>query len=392
MYLVHKLIIVNIIFVCFYFQDDTSYATDPISTELNILTSDLKQEVLNQEVLPSDNIAFPSKATVIEDLDNIELIQIPTASISNSVILNDSSISNELINPIEPYADSPSLEMDNIRIINENTLNADANIQNLELIDCQIELMDQFSLTDHIELCNEEIQLQEDDDYLRVENICDMPDLFNIYHNSIMVEEDDPATDILIPDQNSVATKRRKTNGKSKAHAASLTGLATAVTKDHFANDSMDETEETRNESYSNWLDSVIERLNMTMDYSGNGSPNPLIFSIPHVYIYSLFNDSKKYEYPNEFTIFQMFFDYLRLRFTVGSRKRLPSHIKTFPSGKYKNLTMFCWKFTNVNLLKTIFKTDNVRNKYRKYLHFLKIIAKNKGFFLLTKFSDGIRN
>lgn len=250
------------------------------------MTSSQKQEVLNQEALASDNIPipFPSKTTVIEDLDNIELIQIPTASISNSVIqLDDSNISNELINPIEPYADSPSLEMDNIRIINENALNADANIQNLELIDCQIELMDQFSLTDHIELCNEEIQLQEEDDYLRVENICDMPDLFNIYHNSIMVEEDDPAADIQTPDQNALATKRRKTNGKSKTHTSSLTGLASTVTKDHFASDSMDEMDETKNESFFNWLDSVIERLNMTMDYSGNGSPNPLIFSIPHV-------------------------------------------------------------------------------------------------------------
>lgn len=236
----------------------------------------MDDEILDHVFVPSDVIASSScssTATVIDNLDNFELIHIPTTSISDGVILSQNNRKDDLSEPIEMQTDIPSMEMDSIRIVNE-----DANIQNLELIDCQIELMDQFNLTDHIEFSNEEIQLQEDDDYLRVENICDMPDLFNIYHNTIMVEDELGANDLMADISPSVS-KRRK-------HSVKLKKSSKTMAHDELLGDKCESgSSEPANlsEKFTNWLDSVIETINMTMDYTGNGRPDPLVFRIPHV-------------------------------------------------------------------------------------------------------------
>lgn len=200
--------------------------------------------MLDHVLVSSDPLE--STAAVIEDLDNIELIQIPT--MSDSVIFEeDEIVKNELTESIE-----------------------DANIQNLELIDCQIELMDQFKLTDHIELCNE------DDDYLRVENICDIPDLFNFYPNTIMVEDELSVSErTKLPEVSPTAVKRRKVATKSRRSIKAAV-IAELDDKDNVPGEDVVER-------FSSWLDSIIETINATMQYSGNGCPEPLVFQIPHV-------------------------------------------------------------------------------------------------------------
>lgn len=243
-----------------------------LKTEIDI--TDMDDELFDEVFVPSDGTSTQTTtATVIDNLDNIELIQIPTSSIGDGVILNQNNSKNDLEEPIELQADIPSMGMDSIRIVNE-----DANIQNLELIDCQIELMDQFNLTDRIEFSNEEIQLQEDDDYLRVENICDMPDLFNIYHNTIMVEDEMGVNDLMADISPSVSKRRKQT--------VKLKKISKAVAHDELLGDKSDSdrTESADlSEKFSDWLDSVIETINMTMDYAGSGRPEPLVFRIPHV-------------------------------------------------------------------------------------------------------------
>lgn len=218
-------------------------------------------------------------ATVtVDDLNNIELIQIPTSStIDNRLILSDESSpldKHELNDAFELPTDIESMGMDSIRIVNE-----DANIQNLELIDCQIELMDQFNLTDHIELSNDEIQLKEDDDYLRVENICDMPDFFNIYQNTIMVEDELDAVDNVADTVHPIVNKRRKVTHKVKKSRNSGVGVDLEASKKC----DVTTTDVEISEKFTSWLDSIIESINMTMNYAGDGCPDPLVFRIPHV-------------------------------------------------------------------------------------------------------------
>lgn len=40
-------------------------------------------------------------------------------------------------------------------------------------------------------------------------------------------------------------------------------------------------------DAYINWLCSVIETTNSILDFNGNGHPEPLVFSVPHVIIFS---------------------------------------------------------------------------------------------------------
>lgn len=210
-------------------------------------------------------------ATVtVDDLNNIELIQIPTSStLDDNMILNDEKTpidKHDIDDSIELQTDIESMGMDSIRILNE-----DANIQNLELIDCQIELMDQFNLTDHIELSNDAIQLQENDDYLG----CDMPDIFNIYQNTVMIEDEFNASEAFVDSDKIGGNERRKVVSKSKkSSGVDLTAI-------EESSETMADVEV--NENFTNWLDSVIETINMTMDYGGNGHPEPLFFRIPHV-------------------------------------------------------------------------------------------------------------
>lgn len=215
-------------------------------------------------------------AVTVDELNNIELIQIPTsATINDSVILTDDDpaiIKHELNDSIELQTDIDSMGLDSIRIVNE-----DASIQNLELIDCQIELMDQFNLTDHIELSNDDVY-QEDDDYLRVENICDMPDIFNIYQNSVMVEDDMNASKVAVDSYSPILSKRSKMSHKVKKTNQSAVVNMMAIEKDDDV-----ATDGEVNENFASWLDSVIETINTTMDYAGNGCPEPLVFRIPHV-------------------------------------------------------------------------------------------------------------
>lgn len=225
-------------------------------------------------------------ATVtVDDLNNIELIQIPTSSaIENSMVLADESSTQidktEFSDSLELQTDIESMGMDSISIVNE-----DANIQSLELIDCQIELMDQFNLTDHIELSNDAIQLQGDDDYL-VDNICDMPDFLNIYQNTIMVEDELDVADATAESIRPVASKRRKVT-----HKARKSGSASAAVNLKAVEECDDDdvrTDAEISEPFTSWLDSVIEAINVTNDYAGDGCPEPLVFRIPHVRKYYL--------------------------------------------------------------------------------------------------------
>ena len=90
--------------------------------------------------------------------------------------------------------------------------------------------------------------------------------------------------------------------------------------------------------SFHQWLASVTERINQTMHYQFDGHPEPLVFHAP-----------------------QVFFDCLRDRISMGSKKkRLPNSTTAFvrkdalPLGTF---TKYSWSITNVLHVKAIFDT-----------------------------------
>ncbi|GFV41161.1 uncharacterized protein C2orf42 homolog [Trichonephila clavipes] len=103
----------------------------------------------------------------------------------------------------------------------------------------------------------------------------------------------------------------------------------------------MDTSDTAASISFEEWLASVTERINETMHYQFNGSPEPLIFHVP-----------------------QVFFDIFHKRLAVGSKKkRLPNSVVGFctkdslPLGVFSKYT---WQFTNILHVKRIFDTPQV--------------------------------
>lgn len=93
--------------------------------------------------------------------------------------------------------------------------------------------------------------------------------------------------------------------------------------------------------TFHQWLASVTERINQTMHYQFDGHPEPLVFHAP-----------------------QVFFDCLRERISLGSKKkRLPNSTTAFvrkdalPLGTF---TKYTWSITNVLHVKQIFDTPHL--------------------------------
>jgi len=93
--------------------------------------------------------------------------------------------------------------------------------------------------------------------------------------------------------------------------------------------------------SFHGWLGSVTERINQTMHYQFDGHPEPLVFHAP-----------------------QVFFDCLRERISLGSRKkRLPNSTTAFvrkdalPLGTF---TKYTWAIVSILHVKQIFDTPQL--------------------------------
>ena len=96
---------------------------------------------------------------------------------------------------------------------------------------------------------------------------------------------------------------------------------------------------------FENWLASVTERINQTMHFQMVGSPDPLVYQIPH-----------------------SFFECLRERISSGARKkRLPNTTTVFQrkdAPPFSALTKYTWHLNNPVHVKHIFDTPLVRSTF----------------------------
>lgn len=214
--------------------------------------------------------------------DNIELIHIPTAT------------------NMDGYADPNENIIDHHGAVDDSNT---GDFQSLELIDCQIELMDQFKLTDHIDLCNNDIELNEQ----------------SIFGDQIIYDQTDmgaapsDATYSDIDEMSESLMSTACTTCSTVATTAGVTKMATPTVANSTTVKSVklntppsdmksskaksnkkirdlrqDDTEVvSATLDFNNWLTSVIERINLTMDYNDSGSPEPLVFSVAHVTLFS---------------------------------------------------------------------------------------------------------
>lgn len=235
----------------------------------------------------TDGVSMPT--TLIDNLENIELIQIPNALDDDQAIID---FENNV--RLEKFPDDSnemhSLNIDNIQIIGDAATD-DVKLESLELIDCQVELMDQFKLTECLELMDgSEIYSGDNQiDYFDASPICDMTlaewnnvngEYSDFYQKEAIVEDTNSATVVSAPSALAASNSRRKVKKATKRmHPVEVT---TAV-MDSQQDDTDWQLSSVESALFSNWLDSVIETINLSMDFAGNGHPEPLVFSVSQV-------------------------------------------------------------------------------------------------------------
>lgn len=249
---------------------------------------------------PQSGTEEPIAATSIDNLNDFELIQIPPPTHQNET--NMELHDDEDAKCIVKETNLPPLQLESIQIINDNNLCEQTNFQNLEsmeLIDCQIELMDEFKLTNQVELCNDELGLcnsghnDSQSDYFGVGSICDMPefnylesdavDFFNLYDQDVLIEDSNTTIANISTSGNNNCNSNNLNNIKLKKAANSNKSQSNSTHTSEMGETQFFGHNKMESELFSNWLDSVIETINDTMQYSGSGRSKALSFSIPHV-------------------------------------------------------------------------------------------------------------
>lgn len=231
---------------------------------------------------------IPMPTTLIDNLENIELIQIPNALDDDRAIIDFENNVN-----LEKFPDDSngthSLNIDNIQIIGDDTAN-DVNLEGMELIDCKVELMDQFKLTECMEFDDGEIYSADNQiDYFDASLICDMTlaewnnvngEYSDFYCKDALVDDHNGATVTTTPTAIAAShgTRKVKKTTKKILH----TEMHTVANGQH--EDDIDSPlSSIECNLFTNWLDSVIETINATIDFSNDGHPEPLVFSVSQV-------------------------------------------------------------------------------------------------------------
>lgn len=346
-------------------------------------------------------------ATLVENLNGIELIQIPTV-LTEAAAAGDGGcdgdetaerIDGSIFNLSQCHSEAniQQVDMENLPIavetdqgttLNVDQLNCERTNQypdGMELVHYRVELMDQFEM----QTCETNAVAQRSDggdalatgdNTLGIEGIYEIGSDPNrntdivwsyLYPDDLSI--DDLPMEIMDtlerpapPSNNDISLLLANYNGNEILDG----GGGGGGNDDDEHDDGCTEHERIcRNlnasqlDAYINWLSSVIETTNSVLDFNGNGHPQPLVFSVPHVIDQSIFPFSFEIRLAIHrfLSQFQFYFDIFRTKFSAGTKKkRLPNQTTVITDGKHKDLTMFTWIFSNIKLIKYILSTKIV--------------------------------
>lgn len=188
-----------------------------------------------------------------------------------------------------------SIDMGNISIVNEmyngenecipiiSEMDSSNSRDGLELVNYEVELMAQNQINFHDEeILSTEIQSQ---DYIGMDGIYDVADInnwttdghefLNLCQNDVFIDEIDCGNSLTA--QNGNAMKSIKGSSKISKKIENVTD-----NEDGF-DEICQHLSAVELRMYSNWIDSVIEKINLTMDFNDDGHPEAILFSVPHV-------------------------------------------------------------------------------------------------------------
>lgn len=221
-------------------------------------------------------------AALVENLDNIELIQIPNDLTHNEGL-------NGALFGLESCSDEnmQSVNMENLPIAVENDqipidsqLNCSEYTDGLELVNYKVELLDEFNVTDQIEFQDEPLTTDNQNSF-NIDGIYNIDDPSN--------KTNDVVLSYLYPEDVSIDDLPMEVMETLETSISSQD--CPKQTEDHTCSDyeklcrTLDETQL---QLYFNWLDSVIETINLALDFNDDGFPDPIKFSVPHVILHKI--------------------------------------------------------------------------------------------------------
>lgn len=210
-------------------------------------------------------------ATLVESLDNIELIQIPDA-LTEGVTLNSSLFNLEQCNRDSVNMENLPISVESENVPMDDQLNNDEYSDGLGLVNYRVQLTDRFNVTDQIEFNNDELNTIESQNNLSIDGIYGLDEssgndvVFSYLYSDDMLFEDLP---MQVMNEHAMSSDKDLMQSEDEIcteHEKMCRNL-----------------ESIQLESYLNWLDSVIETTNLILDFNNNGYPEPLKFSVPHV-------------------------------------------------------------------------------------------------------------
>ncbi|XP_058467197.1 uncharacterized protein LOC131440165 isoform X2 [Malaya genurostris] len=239
---------------------------------------------------------------------------------------------------------------------------------NLQLMDCQIELMDQLNLTDRIDFCPSDVELSDDNLVFPVDKTLEHGiDSKSHSQSGNLKKPIKERTKLVDVTTKKSALRQAAKISKEKMKKGSYNvrrlmkilesnGVVfnrlkhreaidmAAQVDSPYTSGSLPSYEATLcNLSFTHWLESVIEQLNSLIQYSGNGKPAVQIFSVH-----------------------EDFFNCLRARFSVGHQLRMPDSSIDLLEPPRKGLTCQAFKFSCYKSLRNVLKTDKVALRFEK--------------------------
>lgn len=252
--------------------------------------------------------------TLVENLNNIELIQIPnvltddgggggdaSAETINGSLFNLSQCHNEEnLQQVDMENLPIAVETDQSTTVDEEQLNCEHTNQypdGMELVHYRVELMDQFEM--QTGEANAVVQRSDGDGggngSLGIEGIYEIgsdPNRNTDIVLSYLYPDDLSIDDLPMEIMDTFERPITSNNDVSLLLATNYNGNELHNDGNDDEDDGYTEHEricrnldDSQLDAYINWLSSVIETTNSVLDFNGNGHPQPLVFSVPHVII-----------------------------------------------------------------------------------------------------------
>lgn len=291
-----------------------------IGTDIILLDPDADMESI--ETTAYDELSN----TTIENLDNIELIQVP----------NIAEPSNNVVPPIEFDGDEniQSIDMENIPIVDHMFLHSNCEVNNDNQFDLGlIKVLEQSNVVE----IDDQNTIKMDHFFQMNDGLHDMNDItsWNTDSNEFSTLCDNGTlidNSLIQPTYSSIKPLKNPSTGKVSMNLHHDEGTSD-MENDH--QEMLQNLDPIEIKMYSNWMNSVIERLKNAMDFSENGDPEPITFSIPHVSVYYLCQPYSIVRLSNDNVCFR--FSFFSDVFSHFKNKVLSRNKEKTPAKSYNN-------------------------------------------------------